>query len=118
MRKINAIVDLNLTPLPDSERGAGEIAEAIDRNAGGFVEPGYEIGRSEMREVMLDMMHFGFDLNPVIRLERFLDRSGAANVFDFLRDQFRMRPMGQNESEPAQIVHARFAIDRDVIDLA
>ena len=52
MRKINAIVDLNLTPLPDSERGAGEIAEAIDRNAGGFVEPGYEIGRSEMREVM------------------------------------------------------------------
>src|SRR5205807_6884770 len=29
-----------------------------------------------------------------------------------------MRPMGEDESEPAQIVHARFSIDRDVLDLA
>ena len=50
--------------------------------------------------------------------ERLPDRRGSANVFDFLRHQFRVRPVRQDKTEPAQIVRARFTIDRDMIDVA
>ena len=126
MRKINAIVDLDLAPLPESKRGAGEVAEPINRNAGGFVKSRNQKRRGQMREMMLDVMHFRFDPLPesglkfaaVVRIERLLHRRGAPNVFNFLRDQLRMRPVSENKSEPAQIVYTRFAIDRDVIDIA
>ena len=46
-----------------------------------------------MREVMFDVVHFGFDSGPELgpkvvpvgRLKRFLNRRRAADVFDFLR---------------------------------
>ena len=108
MREINALVDLELVAATEPERSAGEIAEPIDRDAGSFVESGNKKGRGQMREVMLDVMHFRFDssseLRPklavVARLEGFLNRRGGTDVFDFLRHQFRMRPMSQNETEP------------------
>src|SRR5205085_4186466 len=117
MRKINAIVDLDLVPLPESECSAGKIAKAINRNAGRFAESRNQISRSEMREVVLDVMRLRFDLDGVISLQRLLHRCRAPNIFNLLYHQLRMRPVGQDKAEPAQIIHAWFAIDRNVIDL-
>src|SRR5256885_137595 len=64
-----------------------------------------------MREVMLDVMRLRFDLDTIVGLERFLHRRRAADIFDFLRHQLRMWPVSQDKAEPAQIVHAWFAID-------
>ena len=126
MRKINTIVDLDFGPLSYPERGAGEIAEPVDRNTGRLVEPGNQKSRGQMRQVMLDVVYLRFDSCSELRpkldvigfLESFFDRRRAADVFDFLGHQFRIRPTGQDKSEPAQIVHARFPIDRDMIDVA
>ena len=71
-----------------------------------------------MREVMLHVMRLRFDFGTVDLLKRLLNGRRAADVLDFLRDEFRMRKMGQAKENAAQIVHARFAIDRDVIDFA
>ena len=44
-------------PLPDAPGGAGEIAEAVDRDDHCLLERRDVEGRGEMREVMLDLMH-------------------------------------------------------------
>lgn len=117
MREKNALVDLDAVSLAHSKRGAGKIAEAINRDAGGLFETRNQIGRREMREVVLDVVGLRLNLDPVKLLERFLDRCGAPDVLDFLPHQLRMWPTRENESEAPQIVYARLAIDRDVIDL-
>jgi len=43
------------------------------------------------------------------------DGLGRANVSDTIPDQAGVRAMSQNEQEPAPVVDARFAVDRDVI---
>ena len=53
-----------------------------------------------------------------MRVERFLDRCRTPNVLNFLSDQLRMRKMGRYKREPPPVVHARFTIDRDVVDVA
>src|SRR5215813_8360492 len=65
-----------------------------------------------MREMVLDVMHLRFDLDPVDLLELFLDRGRASEVLDFLRDKFRVRKMGEPKRDSPPIVHARLPVDR------
>src|ERR1700730_16222454 len=118
VRKINAIVDLDFVAVAESERGAGKVAEAVDGKTGRLVESGNKKRGGKMCEVMFDVMDLRFELEAVRLLERFFNRGGAANVFDLLAHQLRMRLMGEDKTEPSPIVHARVAIHRDVIDLA
>ena len=79
-----------------------------------------------MREMMFDVMHLRSDPLPklglkfaaIVRIERLLNRCRTPNVLDFLLNQFRMWKMCQDKREPPPVVHARFSIDRNVIDLA
>ena len=71
-----------------------------------------------MGEMMFDMMNGRFQFHAVFLLERGLDRGGTADVLYLLGDQFRMRSMRQNEMQAPPIVHARLAVDRDMIDIA
>ena len=118
MRKIYAILDLDLAAGTEPKRGAGKIAKAIDRKTGGFIESGNQKGRGQMREVMFDMVDLRFDLVPVFLFEYFLDGGCAANVFDLLPHQFGMHPVGEHKSEPTPVVHTRFAVDCNMIDIA
>ena len=72
MRKIDAGIDLDLVALTKAHGGTGKIAETIDRNAGRFTEPGNEKGRSQVREVMFDVMHLV--LPSKLPPERFYER--------------------------------------------
>src|SRR5204863_2869699 len=118
MRKINAIVDLERTPTSKTERGAGKIAKAIDGKTGRFLKAGYKERRSQMGEMMFDMMDLRLKLDPIPRFQRFLDRRRAADVFDFLPHQFRMGPVSEHKTESPPIVHTGLTIDRDVIEVA
>ena len=60
MREVDALIDRDPLATPPTHRRAGEVAKAVDRNAGRFFKPRNEKGRSEMREVMFDMV----DLAP------------------------------------------------------
>ena len=70
MWEVDALIDLDPASPAPAQRGAGEIAEAIDGKTGGFFEAGEEDGGSEMGEVMLDVMDLGFELEAVGLLER------------------------------------------------
>ena len=71
MGKINPLVDLDPSPAPPPQRGAGEIAEAVNRKAGGFLKPGDQDSGCEVCEMVFDVMDLRFELNPVSLLERF-----------------------------------------------
>ena len=62
MREIDAAVDTDVAALARSPGGAGEIAEAVDRDDHRLVERRDVKGRGEMREVMLDVMHLAAKL--------------------------------------------------------
>ena len=57
MREIDAAVDGDLRPAADAPGGAGEIAEAIDRNDDRLIEGRDVKGRGQMRQMMFDPMH-------------------------------------------------------------
>src|SRR6266705_6505472 len=110
MGKINAIVDLQGRAASKTKGRAGEIAKAVDGKAGCFLKAGNEKGRCQMGQMMFDMMHLCLEFSLILRFERFLDRRGAANVFDLLPHQSRMRPMGENKKESPPVVHTGLAI--------
>ena len=66
---------------------------------------------------MFNMMHFGVNRRAVMRFERFFRARRAANVPDFLQHEPRVRSMPENEGEPAPIIHARFPIHGDMVNL-
>ena len=72
MREINAFVDLDFGSRGKSERSRTEIAEAINRNAGCFLESRHQKSRSEMRQMMLDVVDPRAQRNLVDAFERFI----------------------------------------------
>ena len=118
MRKINPLLDLDPPAAPPPQRGAGEVAKTIDGEAGRFVEPGEEHGRGEMGQMVLDVMHLGRDLDAVGLLQRFAHGGSAAQVLNLLPHQAWIGQMSQDEPEPPPVVRTRFAVDRNMVDLA
>ena len=118
MRKINALVDCDVVARAEAHGGAGKIAEAIDRDAGGLGKTGDEKGRGQVCQVMFHLVQLGLELRLVLVLESVFNRNRAANVFDLLQHQARRGPVGRHETEPAPVVDAGVAIDADVFDLA
>ena len=64
MRKIDAAIDADVAALPDAPGGAGEIAEAVDRDDDRLLEGRDVKGRGEMGEVMLDFMKLAAENRP------------------------------------------------------
>src|SRR3954468_19346399 len=116
MRKINPVSDGNLIALTETGNRAGEIAEAVNGDACGFLEPGDEERGREMSQVMFHIVQLRFDLVSVGFLELFLYRGRAADVFDFLPHQPRAGSMTENKRQSFPIVSARLAINCDVLD--
>src|SRR5205809_3009755 len=104
MRKINAVVDLDLGSFGKAERSRAEIAKAINRKTGRFVESGEEIRRCNVRKMMVNMMHPGLERDLVMFFKRFLDRRHRAAFFDFFQQNFWVRLMRHREFEASQTV--------------
>ena len=80
--------------VPKSHRRAGEIAEAVDGNTRGFVEPRNQEGRSKVREMMFDVMDLCFERNAIGFFKSFVGGRRAPDVTDLLDHQARVGPMG------------------------
>lgn len=118
MWEIDPLIDLDPTASAPAQRGAGEITETVDREAGSLIESGKENRGSKVREVMFDMMNLRLELDCVGLGKGFGCRGSAANVLNLLPHQARVRQMGQDKAEPAPVVDPGAAIDRDVVDVS
>ncbi len=117
VREVDPLIDLDPAATAPPQRGAGKIAKAIDREAGGFLETGEEDGGGEMRQVMLDVMDLRGKLDAIRFFQGFAGGGGAAHVLHLLPHEARIGQMGEDEGEPAPVVRAGFAVERDVVDL-
>ena len=68
---------------------------------------------------MFDVMNSGADRAAGKRFpQRCLDARRVADVFQAIADESEIGALRNDKSEPAQIIDAGFAIDRDVIHVA
>src|SRR5260370_31349764 len=94
MREVNTFVNFHGVAAANSHRCAGEIAEAVDGNTRGFVETRNQEGRSEMREMMFDVMDLRFERNSVRFFKSLVGGRRAPEVTDLLDHQARVGSMG------------------------
>ena len=93
MGKVNPLVNRHRAAAPKAHRRAGEIAEAVDGNARSFIETRNEKGRSEMGQMMFDVMDLRLKRNPVDLFQRFVGRGSVPDVTDLLKHQPGIGPM-------------------------
>jgi hypothetical protein len=70
-----------------------------------------------MRQVMLYVVHLRLRRRAECLLDGGASRRRFSYVADLLQDKARIGPMGDEELQTAQVVDARLAIDRDVLDI-